>query len=676
MRSSISLALLLCAPALAASQPAPNQQNAPVNWHPTPTTLTAQCDATLTRARSGVAAALARPLAQRSFENSIKPVETAFVDFGQEVFPLTFLYNVAPDSGVRAASAACDSKVQSYLIELGANPEIYTTALAVQKAGGALTPADRKLVALYIEAGRHSGAGLDAATREHTTALFKRLNDLQRDFIIALGADTTSITVSPTGIAGFPQQFVATLKRNAAGDYIVPANEATYSLVMRNATSSATREKYYTTYQTIGGAANVQRLSTALILRDSLAHLMSVPNWATYQLQIKTARTPERVMSFLNELDANLLPKARAEHARMAALKLANGDSTAFRQWDVGYYSQMLRRQQYSVDEEKLRQYFPVDKVVAGVLGIYSHLFGLRFNEIKPSDAWAADVSEYQVTDTVSGKPLGVVYLDLFPRPNKFNHFADWSVRSRIARPDGTEDQTIGMIVGNWPTPEPGKPSLLSHGDVITFFHEFGHLVDGALARSPYLTDLNLRQDFVEAPSQMLENWMWQPEVLALVSRNVNSGEPLPKAVIDKMIAAKHMQDGIDGTAQLFYGLYDMTLATSSPNLDPTAIWMDLMPKVTGTAADGGGVPEASFGHLMSGYDAGYYGYLWSKVEAQDLFTRFEKEGFLNPTTGMAYRRLVLEPGGLREPDELLQDFLGRPMSYEAFYRDMGVQKK
>ncbi|HST07913.1 MAG TPA: hypothetical protein VLJ83_07055, partial [Gemmatimonadaceae bacterium] len=263
MRPSISFALLVSAPALALSQQAGNPRNAPVDWRPTPAALTAECDAAVARVRSGVAAALARPVAERTFENSLKPVERALTDFGQEEFPLTFLYNVATDSAVRAASAACDSKVQGYFVEFNNSPDIYATALAIQKSNGAMTPADKKLVALYIENGRHQGAGLDSATRAHTTALFKRLIDVQREFNVALGDDTTSITVSPAGIAGFPPQFVATLKRNAAGDYIVPANESTWSLVLGNATSRDTRERYYRAYQTRGGAANVQRLSTA-----------------------------------------------------------------------------------------------------------------------------------------------------------------------------------------------------------------------------------------------------------------------------------------------------------------------------------------------------------------------------------------------------------------------------
>jgi thimet oligopeptidase len=660
---------------MAAQSTAANPALSAVDWHPKPAALRAQCDSALERTRRQIALAVSRPLPQRTLDNSLTVIEATTTNLGQEVSPLIFLYRVAPDSALRAASVDCDQKTTNFYFDFISNPDVYAAAQALAAQNAGQSPDDRKLIALYMESGKHAGAGLDSATRRHTTALFKELNDLQRDFGIALATDTSSIRVTAAGITGFPQQFVATLKRTPDGMYVVPVNEATSSLVMRNATNADTRERYYRADSRVGGQANVARLSRALILRDSLAHLMGVQNWATYQLQTKMARTPERVLAFLNEIDTNLLPKARADQAERGALKRASGDTTAYRPWDYAYYGTLLRKRKYALDEQEIREYFPVDRVVSGVLDIYSHLLGVRFAEILPADAWAPDVREFAVSDSLGRKTLGVVYLDLFPRPNKYNQFGFSGLRARIVRPDGTTDRTIGAIVGSWPTPQPGKPALLSHDDVVTFFHEFGHLMAGTFATSPYGTNLNLRQDFVEAPSQMLENWMWQPEVLRLVSRSVKTGQPLPKALIDRMIAAKHMSDGINWTRQVFYAMYDMTLASSPPTIDVTKTWNDLLLRVTAGEAVPGGFPEASFGHLMGGYDAGYYAYLWSRVYAQDLFTRFEKEGVLNPKTGIAYRRAVLEPGGLREPDDLLRDFLGRPLNYDAFYRDVGIMR-
>lgn len=676
MRRSSILSLLVALPAVVSAQSGATRPIVSgVNWHPAPATLTAQCDSSLARMRTRVAAAVSVPPQQRTIDN-LKAIEGAVTSLGREVYPLTFLYYVAPDSALRAASVDCDQKVTNFWVEFSSNPDVYATAKSLADKNAGASADDRRLIALYVEFSKQSGGALDSTTRRHTTALFKRLYDLQRDFSIATSSDSTTILVTPAGIAGFPPQLVATLKRTPDSSYILPVNSATSALVMRSATNSDTRERYARAEARIGGPANVSRLSLALVLRDSIAHLMGVPNWATYQLQTKTAKTPARVLAFLNEIGTNLLPKARAEHAERAALKKASGDATPYRPWDYSFYGTLLRKQKYNIDEQEVREYFPVDRVVSGVLDIYSRLLGVRFAEIVPADAWAPGVREFAVSDSASGQTLGLIYLDLFPRPNKYNHFANWGLRSRIAKPDGTTDKTISVIVGNWPTPEPGKQALLSHGNVITFFHEFGHMMAGTLATSTYATNLSLRQDFVEAPSQMLENWMWQPEVLSLVSRNVKTGQPLPKSLIDRMIAAKHLSDGISGTAQVFYSMYDMTLAASPPTIDVSETWRTLFPKLTGSEAVPDGIPEANFGHLMGGYDAGYYGYLWSRVYAQDLFTRFEKEGILSPKTGAAYRRLILEPGGLREPDELLQAFLGRPLDYEAFYRDMGIQKR
>ena len=668
--------MTLVVPSILSAQVLRGPENAPPDWHPEPYKLTEQCDRALTRVRGQIAGALTTPLERRTFDYTLKPIELAVTNFAQEVYPLTFLYQVSPDSALRAASASCDQKVSSFYVEFSANPEIFATATALGIGNAGATPADRKLIALYRESGEHAGAGLDRETRRRTAALFKRLNDLQREFGIALGADTSTITVNSAGLAGLTPEFVATLKRTSSGDYSIPVNESTYSLVMRNASVSDTRERWLRAFVRVGGDANVVRLSKALAIRDSLARLMGVPNWATYQLQTKGAKTPDRVLKFLNDLDTTLLPKARAEFAERVELKKASGDATPYKPWDYQYYGAQLLKQKYSVDDKEVRQYFPVSHVIPAVMNIYSHLLGVRFIEYTKANAWAPDVRRFQVVDTATQKPLGTIFLDLYPRPNKYNHFAQWTLRSRISRADGSTDQMMGAIVGNWPTPAPGKPSLLSHGDVITFFHEFGHLMAATFAASPYLTNLNLRQDFVEAPSQMLENWMWRPEVLKLVSRNVATGKSLPADLIERMVAAKHMSDGLNGTTQVFYGLYDMTLATSPPTIDATALWYDLITKLTPGEAAPGGFPEGQFGHLMSGYDAGYYGYLWSKVYAQDLFTRFDREGLLDPKVGRAYRELVLEPGGLLEPDEILQNFLGRALSYDAFYTEMGITRQ
>jgi thimet oligopeptidase len=311
------------------------------------------------------------------------------------------------------------------------------------------------------------------------------------------------------------------------------------------------------------------------------------------------------------------------------------------------------------------------------VLDIYAQLLGVRFEPLTPPQAWAPDIREYAIYDVASGNAIGWFFLDLYPREGKFGHFAAFPLRFGRVMSDGSYRTPVSAIIGNWPRPEAGKPTLLNHDEVVVFFHEFGHVMHETLSRTRYATlyGINVRGDFGEAPSQMLENWMWQPAVLRKISSHAGSGEPLPDALIDKMIAARHVADGVSWGAQAFYAEYDLQLHSLPGRSDPTALWFRLKAQLTVFPEIPDTYPEAAFGHLMGGYDAGYYGYLWSKVYAQDMFSTFKQEGLESPAAGMRYRQQILVPGGAEEPELLLKRFLGREVRYEPFYEDLGLKK-
>ncbi|HTR78501.1 MAG TPA: M3 family metallopeptidase, partial [Gemmatimonadaceae bacterium] len=320
-----------------------------------------------------------------------------------------------------------------------------------------------------------------------------------------------------------------------------------------------------------------------------------------------------------------------------------------------------------------VRRYFPVDKVVAGVLGVYQQIFGLRFTETGRTDVWAPGVREFSVADAATGAQLGWFYLDLFPRRNKYSHFATMSVRAHLVDANGHVTKPIAAVVGNWPQPSAAAPSLLSHSDVVTFFHEFGHAMADILDESPYAGTAQLRQDFVEAPAQALEFWAWNPEVIRRVSADYVTGKPMPDSLLARMLALKHFDEGLSWTGQVMLASFDMALHTAPAGVNIDSTWAALKGRLTVVPWVPGTSPAASFVHLMSGYDAGYYGYLWSRVYAADIFSRFDREGVLNPAVGMAYRRDVLEPGGTVEPDAAVRRFLGRPVSDSAFLHDIGA---
>jgi Zn-dependent oligopeptidase len=491
----------------------------------------------------------------------------------------------------------------------------------------------------------------------------------------ALSDDRSTIEISKAEAASLPPAFVATLEPRQAG-FVVPVDLRTFEQFMKSEASGAARKRYLHAFFQRGGEANARRVKQAIALRDRIARRLGFDSWAAYQLDTKMAKTSARALALLHEVDARLLPRARAELATLAALKAGQGDPTPFAAWDYPYYQEQLEQTRHAVSTEALRQYFPADKVIPAVLGLYQTLLGVRFQEIKPTEAWAPGVLQYAITDSASGVPIGRFFLDLAPRPGKYLRPASFPLRSGRRLPDGSYQQPISSIIGNGPASEPGKPALFSHRDVIEFFHEFGHLMHATLSTAPYasLYGTNVRGDFAEAPSQMLENWMWQPSILKKVSSHVTTGQPLPDELIEKLIARKHAADGIFWTRQAFLAVYDLTIHSSGAKADPTRLWFSLMPQLTPyPPPPAGTIPDASFLPIMGGYDAGYYGYVWSRVYAQDMFTAFQKGALENPEVGLRYRREILEPGGTAEPEALLSNFLGRPVRSDAFYEDLGI---
>jgi len=667
-----SNAIALPSPAAAAALPAYTG----INWHLTPQQIAASCDGVIAETKARMAQVEAK-LGATPAENLKKliQVETIQADFSDALISQTLMQSVSPVKSVRDASTICNTKTSNYGVEVSSDPMLFHIALSALR-NEHLSPADRKLAEIYAENGRTSGAGLNAAQRAESSKLFDQINDLERDFGLELANENTTVTISAADAASLPAALVATSKRTRSG-YAIAVNESTVTPFLSNERDAAARERFYRAYNTRGGLKNVQRLEHAVAIRARLARALGFKTWAAYKLDTQMAKDPARVVDFLTTIDSKLLPKARAEVAALAALKRSEGGKGPFERWDYTYYEAQLEKTKYAVDPNVVRQYFPVDHVISSIFKIYETLLSVTFQEIEPADAWAPGVREYAIVDDATRQPIGWMYFDLFPRPGKYDHFANFPLRLGRVLPDGSYQRPVTSIIGNWPLPAPGKPALLSHDDVVTFFHEFGHAMHSSLSTARYETlyGTNVRRDFVEAPSQMLENWMWQPSILKLVSSNVATRKPLPDELIKKMIALEHVNDGFQWTTQAFYALYDMHIHTAPPPLHATATWQRMENRETALPMVPGTYFEASFGHLMGGYDAGYYGYLWSKVYAQDMFTVFQRDGLLNPVAGMRYRKDILQPGATFEPDVLVRNFLGRPLNYDAFYKDIGITR-
>ena len=350
--------------------------------------------------------------------------------------------------------------------------------------------------------------------------------------------------------------------------------------------------------------------------------------------------------------------------------------NTIIHDWDKFFYENLLLKEKYHVDASNVEQYFKLENVIGGFQEICSLLFGITFKEVENPSVWHEDVTMHEMHDKESGELLGSFYLDLYPRTSKYPGAAEFTILSGKQLVDDYQ-LPIACLVCNFPPSSENFPSLLPHEDVETFFHEFGHLVHGVLTKSPLVSyaGTSVPRDFVEAPSQMLENWVWEKESLSLFAKHYETGDIIPDQLLEKMIAAKNINSGTKALQQVFYGIYDFSLNDGfdpDGNKSTTDLIKELKNDVTLYPYQEGTHQQASFGHL-NGYGAAYYGYKWSEVYAHDMFSIFKNEGILNPKTGLRYRQIILEKGGTEEPLDLVKKFLGREPNSDAFLRSMGI---
>ncbi len=639
-----------------------------MNLTPTAAQVTSTCAAAIAKADAAVKAIL-KARSRRTFQTVVLPLEDATADLNDATAMDGFAAYVAVDKNVRDASNDCQTKESNWSNTIGADPMLEQAVAAASKSRTARNVYDKKLTSMWLTSLVRSGAGLPTAERAEFVKLSDELNKVEQQYSTNLYDANTTVVFSKAETAGIPDAILKSAgKPNADGSWTIAVNESTYP-VEEYANTESARKKYYMASDNIGYPANVTLLERAIAIRDQMAHLLGYQTWAAYVLADRMAGTPARVENFLSELDAKALPKARADKAVLQQLKAnETGDPHAvLHNWDSGHYAYILTKTKYSVDPTAIRQYFPVQHTIDAILNIYHTLLGVDFAQVKDANTWAPDVFEYTVTDTKSGKLLGYTYFDIYPRPGKYNHFANFGILPHRTTSDPSR-VPVAVIVGNWPKPGPGEPALLSHDDVVTFFHEFGHDMAAILGTAPYETlSSGFKWDFVEAPSQMLENFVWQPSIIKEVSSNYKTGAPMPDDMIDKLIATRYVNYGLFTTGQIMLADVDMAYHTSGPHVDTTAVWAKIDKEVTPNEMVPGTHPQAAFGHLMGGYDAGYYGYLWSQVYAQDMFTAFLKGGLENPAVGMRYRKDILEPAKTYEPDVEVTRFLGRPMSPAAF---------
>ncbi|RXN21418.1 mitochondrial isoform X1 [Labeo rohita] len=426
---------------------------------------------------------------------------------------------------------------------------------------------------------------------------------------------------------------------------------------------------------------NTAILEQLIELRARLAKLLGFSSHANYMLEMTMAKNSENVARFLDELYRRLRPVGEQERQYLLSLKEDDCERRdldfdgQLYAWDMPYYMNQVEQVKFAVDKDKLIEYFPLEVVTEGLLSIYQDLLGLTFQQVEDAHVWHDSVKLYSVQDSVTGEEIGQFYLDLHPREGKYGHAACFGLQPGCLGHDGNRRMPVAAMVANFTKPTSSWPSLLQHHEVETFFHEFGHVMHELCSRTRYaeFSGTQVETDFVEVPSQMLENWVWEKEPLRRMSRHYKDGSPIPDCLLDKLIASRVANTGLMNLRQIVLSKADQTLHTKD-RADTAAEFAKHSKDILGIPATPGTNMTASFSHLAGGYDGQYYSYLWSEVYSMDIFfSRFKKEGILNPKVGREYRRVVLEAGGSVDGMEMLKTFLGREPCQDAFFQCKGL---
>jgi Zn-dependent oligopeptidase len=613
-----------------------------------------------------------------TFDATLRPLDEALAVTGEAYGRTAFLGHVHPDRDVRDAGSAAEERLAKWRVELVFRDDLYRAlrAFADTPEAAALTGERRRLLDHWLRDFRRAGQDLAPADREELRALHARLIELEVLFQKNVSEFRDGIDVTPDELEGLPPSFVERLHDGEApGTKRVTLDYPDVVPFMDNARRRDLREALERKEWSKAVEENTPVLVEALPVRRRISQLLGYPSWAHYAMEVRMAGGPAAVEQFYADLVPRVQELAREELATMRDALRADEGTDDLRPWDVRYYDTQLRRTRYGIDAEEVSAYFPVERAWSGLLDITGEVFGLTYVPVEDARAWHPDVRLYEIHDRSSGALLAHAYTDLFPREGKFTHAAAFPLVTTRHTPDGTRTIPVSAIVANVTPATADRPALLRHDEVVMLFHEFGHILHQSLSTAEFVrfAGSETESDFVEAPSQIQEHWAWTPSVLQRFARHHETGEAIPEALVEQLVAARDLDVAIKTLRQAYFGTVDLALHGPNEPDDVEGLNRDAY-AVTGLPHHEGTFFLASFAHIFGGYDAGYYGYIWARVYGDDMFSRFETEGVLSPTVGADYRREILEPGGSDDADVLVRRFLGREPSNAAFLRRLGLQ--
>lgn len=656
-------------------------------------TLPQSLEALLNENRQRIAVLLEQPQPY-TWDNLLYPLESLDDRLDKFWSPVSHLNGVLNSDELRKAYEQCIPLLTAYYSELGQNRALYEAVLSVADGDeyASLSQPQKQAIRHMLRDFELSGVALDDDKRARFTEIEQKLSELATRFsnnVLDATDGWEKIVEDEAELAGIPdsalQQYRQQAEAQGKAGYRLTLNIPSYLPVMQYADNRELRRELYEAFSTrasdqgpqAGQWNNGEVMVEILQLRQEMAQLLGFANYAELSLQPKMAESPEQVVEFLQNLVASSKGQAEAELAQVKSFAAESGCQD-IQAWDIPYYSEKLRERDYAISQEQLRPYFPAQKVIDGLFDITGKLFGLSFEPVTEADLWHADAQCYRVLR--DGTQIATCFMDLYARAKKRGGawMADYCGKRQSEQ--GLQ-QPVAFLTCNFSPPTGDKPALLTHDEVTTLFHEFGHGLHHMLTEVDVLKVSGIHGvawDAVELPSQFLENWCWQRESIPLISAHYESGEPLPDELLDKMLAARNFQSAMQMLRQLEFALFDLRLHMAAAPTDTSGIQRildDVRAEVAVTTPPAFNRFQNGFSHIFAGgYAAGYYSYKWAEVLSADAFSLFEEEGVMNDQTGRKFREAILEKGGSEEALDLFVSFRGREPSEDALLRHSGIR--
>ena len=594
--------------------------------------------------------------------SNFNELESAIYDLSGRI---AFMGDVHPDEKIRNFGNEADSKIQNLALEIFKDQDLYEKFKEIETKN-----LDEESKTFYRDLEidfKDAGHGLSGEKKDRLTEIEKKLIDLSISFSENIAKDKTEVMFLEDELKGLSQNELKNLKKNN-DSFVITMAYPDINAVMENCSVRKTREIVWKAFNNRAVKENSSILEEAVQLRNEKALLFGFKTWAEYRLQNRMAKSPNNVASMYESLIPKLQKAAEVEKIELAVDNIEISDITP---WDIRYFISKERSKVSSIENSELKKFFYIHDVKTEMFKVCEEVFDLHIKPESNETAWHEDVELWSLWEK-NGQQLAYFYLDLYPREGKFTHAAVFDISSGGS---SRQELPICSMVANFPNPNTGD-GLMTFDEVETLFHEFGHVLHNGIGKSKYtrFVGANCEWDFVEAPSQIMEHWVWKVECMKRISTHIESGESLSEEICEKLNKSKNIGVSLLTLRQVSFGLADQHL--HGENFKDSLLEIEhAAQKVTTITYPKDINHLAAFGHLLGGYDAAYYGYLWAEIIGDDLFSRFENEGVLSNSVGVDYKNKILKPGGTVPAENMVQNFLGRKWNDEAFLSQKNLSK-